>query len=106
MKKIALLSCFLSTSVFAYDWEVTGKIVRIEPTYADHLNIRIDKDAGACSKNAWIFFYGHGASSEEKKESVKAVYSGLLASMYSGKNVVFYGANSGCLVSQVHLLPN
>ena len=106
MKKIVLMVLLLVNSSLAYGWEVTGKLTRLEPTFSDHLNIRIDTNAGNCLAGSWLFFYGAGATDQEKKESVRSVYSGLLASMYSSKNVVLYGEDQGCLIQQVHLLPN
>lgn len=104
MKKIILLAMLVTNSAYAF--EATGKITRIEPTFSDHLNIMLDVNAGSCLAGSWLFFYGAGTTDQEKKDSVKMVYSGLLASMYSSKSVVFYGVDQGCVVNQVHLLPN
>lgn len=94
----------ISASSYGADWEAQGRITRIEPTYSDHLNIRIDVAAGTCTAGAWLFFFGAGTTAQEKRDSVKAVYAGLLASMYSGKSIVLSGINQGCVVEQVHLL--
>lgn len=82
------LSC-LASNAYCADWVVTGRLTKLEPTYSDHLNVQIDTGTGTCSAGAWLFFVGAGATAQEKKESVKAVYAGLLASMYQGKPVTF-----------------
>lgn len=106
--KLLVLSVFAVAYIDAYgaDWQSQGKVTRIEPTYSDHLNIKIDAAAGACAAGGWLFFYGYGATAQEKKDSVKAVYAGLLASMYAEKSIVVYGVNQGCVVETIHLLNN
>jgi hypothetical protein len=101
---VFLVLFFSARNSYSGDWGVEGKVARLEPTFSDHLNLRIDVTAGTCPAGSWLFFYGAGSTSQEKKESVKAVYSGLLASMYAKKSVAFYGLNQGCVIEQVHLL--
>lgn len=90
-KTCLIVLILLGGTCYAHDWEAKGKLIWIEPTYSDRLNIRIDLAAGNCPANSWLFFYGYGSTSQEKKESVRSVYAGLLASMYAGKNIVCMG---------------
>lgn len=94
----------LSVTSHATDWSVEGRVTRLEPTFADRLNIRIDSNAGTCPAGGWLFFYGAGSTTQDKRDSVKAVYAGLLAAMHSGQPVVVIGLNDGCVIEQVHLL--
>jgi hypothetical protein len=96
----------ISFTADAGDWIVQAKVTRLEPTFADHLNLRIDVNAGACPAGGWLFFYGAGATTEDKRASVKAVYAGLLASLHTGATIEVSGSNQGCVVEQVHLLNN
>ena len=107
MKIGALCLVFVSLALAPLSsnaWEAQGRVTRLEPTFADHLNIRLDVAAGACPAGSWLSFHGHGSTAQEQKESIKAVYAGLLASLYAGKHVVLYGTDQGCVVQQVHLL--
>jgi len=106
MKRIILLTTLILNSGTAFCWEVTSKVTRIEPTFSDHLNIMIETSKNPCATGPWLFFRGAGATEQSKENSVKAVYSGLLASMYSNKNVILYGVEGSCDIDQVHLLPN
>jgi hypothetical protein len=96
----------VSVSANAGDWIVQGKVSRLEPTFADHLNLRLDVNAGLCPAGGWLFFYGAGSTTEDKRASVKAVYAGLLASLYAGTTIEVSGLNQGCVIEQVHLLNN
>jgi len=100
---VALL---ISFSANASDWIVQGRLTRLEPTFADRLNLRIDVSAGMCPAAGWLFFYGAGSTPEERRASVKAVYAGLLASLHAGTPIEMTGINNGCVVEQVHLLNN
>ena len=105
MKKLIWCLLFLSGSAFAYDWDVVGKVTRLEPSFVpDHLNIRIDTAAGSCPAGIWIFYGGNGSTEQDRKDSVKAAYAALLSSLLTGTSVEFYGFNTNCTVGQMHVL--
>lgn len=102
----AAAALMMSFTANAGDWIVQGRVTRLEPTFADHLNLRIDVNAGTCSATGWLFFYGAGSTQEDRRASVKAVYAGLLASLHMGRTIEISGFNQGCVIEQVHLLNN
>jgi hypothetical protein len=106
MTLAAAAALLMSISANAGDWIVQGRVTRLEPTFADHLNLRIDVNAGTCAAGGWLFFYGAGSTAADKQASVKAVYAGLLAALYAGGTIEVSGLNQGCVVEQVHLLGN
>jgi hypothetical protein len=101
---LPVAALLISFTAGAGDWIVQGRVTRLEPTFADHLNLRIDVNAGTCPSGGWLFFYGAGSTTEDKRASVKAVYAGLLASLQAGTTIEVSGFNQGCVIEQVHLL--
>jgi hypothetical protein len=94
----------MASMASAEDWSIQGTLTRLEPTFHDRLHLRIDANAGSCGAGTWLFFYGAGTTAAEKQASLKAVYAGLLASLYAGTTIEISGVNQGCVIERVHLL--
>ena len=106
MRKILWLLAVLASPAFAqYDWDVVGKVVRVEPSFVpDHLNLRIDATAGSCTAGSWLSYTGNGSTEQDRKDSVKAAYAAFLVSLLTGTSIEVYGYNSGCRIGQVHVV--
>ncbi len=50
------------------------------------------------------FFYGNGPTAQDKQDSRKGLYAGILAALSTGKPVEVYGNNQGCVVEATHFI--
>lgn len=107
MKNLTKQIMILIFSLIAFSasaWEVTGKVIRIEPTWVpDYVLFQLDTGLGGCTQTTWINYTGIGSGQTEPKSNVKAVYIILLASLYTGKQITAYGST---LCSSTNIQPS
>jgi hypothetical protein len=91
---------------FAYDWEVTAHVLRVEGSYVPaYVNFQVDQNAGTCLAGQWLEFAGNSTSGN-LPANVQAVYAGLLMNLQTGAQIAVFGDNSGCTVDYIHFLSN
>lgn len=92
INQVTLWVVLTAISLTASAWEVTGKVIRIEPTWVpDYVLFQLDTGLGGCTATTWLNYTGTGSGQTEPKKNVQAIYALLLVSLHTGKQIVAYG---------------
>jgi hypothetical protein len=96
---IALL---LGSSFQAQAWDVTAKVITIEPSYMpDVVLFKLDAAADTCTAGNWLYYYGTAYNTTDSKKNVQAIYIGLLTTLDSGKRLEVHG-DTNCVAINIH----
>lgn len=99
---MSLVSIFTLASYTAQAWDVTAKVITIEPSYIpDMVLFKIDAAAGTCPAENWIYYYGTAYTPTEQKRNMQSMYAGLLTSTVSGKRMEVHG-DVHCTAINIH----
>lgn len=92
----------MATPAFAYDWNVTTKIVMVEPSYMpDQIVFTLNIAGGTCAAGSFVSYQPHGSTSEEKQANINAVLATLLTAQARNSYVSIFGNNTGCVVTNL-----
>jgi hypothetical protein len=96
------LASFLGFSLPAQAWDVTAKVVTIEPSYMpDQILFKLDAVAGTCPAFNWMYYTGTAYASSDATKNVQAIYAGLLTALSSGKRLEVHG-DTNCVAINIH----
>lgn len=104
VKQVALVVALSFASFTASAWDVTAKVIDIEPSYMpDNIMFLLEVPVGTCPD--MIQYLGNTYGVTDPKKNVQAVYGVLLLALATGKQVKVHSVTH-CIATNVHIINN